>query len=154
MSNKARYTRTHYFIKKRFQIKYTLSIVLTLLVVMFATGIGLYLGMWTSIIENFSDFKVSQDLETARRITGYEMVRYHKGDYRLKKIFREAELLSKQQRDALRGALQSVNKTLLPKIALLAVLIFIGGIFISHKIAGPMYRFEQSAEAIKEGDLK
>ncbi|MCK4463032.1 MAG: HAMP domain-containing protein, partial [Candidatus Omnitrophica bacterium] len=50
--------------------------------------------------------------------------------------------------------LQSVNKTLLPKIALLAVLIFIGGIFISHKIAGPMYRFEQSAEAIKEGDLK
>jgi len=148
------YLRRNYFVKKGFQIRYTLSIVLMLLLVMFTTGIGLYLGMWASIIENFSDFRVSQDLETAKRITDYEDVRFRKqGDYRLEKIFREAALLSENQRMILKNALESVNKSLLPKVLILAFFIFIGGIFISHKLAGPMYRFEQSAKAVSQGDL-
>ncbi|UCD55692.1 MAG: methyl-accepting chemotaxis protein [Candidatus Omnitrophota bacterium] len=149
-----RHRRRHYLIKKRFQLKYTMLILATLLLVMSVSGIGLYVGMWASIIENFSEFKVSQNLETAKRIAGYEGVRYKKGDYRLGRIFREAELLSGEQRKALKNALRAVNGSLLPKIALLGFLIFIGGIFISHKIAGPMYRFEQSAEAIKDGNLR
>ena len=44
------YRRTNYFIKKRFQLKYTLYIVATLLVVMTASGIGLYMGLWGAII--------------------------------------------------------------------------------------------------------
>lgn len=145
--------RRNYFIKKRFQLKYTLSIVAILAVVMIASAIGVYFGMWGSIIENFSQFKVSQNLETAKRIADYEDVRYKKGDYRLGKIFREAELLSAQQQDALKSALRAVNRSLLPKVLALAVIIFIAGIFLSHKIAGPMYRIERSAEAIKNGDL-
>ena len=86
--------RTHYLINKKFQLKYTLAIVGMLTVVMLATGIGLYIGMWSSIIENFSQFKVSENLENANRLAGYEEARYRKGDFRLEKIFREAELLS------------------------------------------------------------
>ncbi|MGB2705433.1 MAG: methyl-accepting chemotaxis protein [Candidatus Omnitrophota bacterium] len=149
-----KHKRLNYLIKKNFQLKYTLIILSVLLLVMFVSGVGLYVGMWASIIENFNEFKVSQNLETARRIAGYEGVRYKKGDYRLERIFREAELLSQEQRKALANALQAVNRTLLPKIAILAGLIFLGGIFLSHKIAGPMYRFEQSAEAVKEGNLR
>lgn len=149
-----KYKRRNYLIKKGFQLRYTLSILFVLIVVMLVSGTGLYLGMWASIIKNFSEFKVSQDLETAKRIAGYEDARYGKGDYRLERIFREAELLSERQRKALNNALQAVNKSLLPKMVLLFILIFIGGIFVSHKMAGPMYRFEHSAEAIKEGDLK
>ncbi len=149
-----KYRRWHYLVKKRFQLKYTLLILSTLLLVMLVSGIGLYIGMWASIVENFSEFKVSQNLETAKRIADYEGVRYKKGDYRLEKIFREAELLSGEQRKALKKALRAVNRSLLPKIAFLAFLIFIAGIFVSHKIAGPMYRCEQSAEAIKDGDLR
>lgn len=145
--------RTHYLIKKSFQLKYTLAIVATILVVMFVSGIGLYVGMWSSIIENFSKFKVSENLETAKRIAGYEEARFKKGDFRLERIFREAELLSAKEQDTLHNALQSVNKSLIPKVIILVVFIFIAGIFVSHRIAGPMYRFQKSAEAIRNGDL-
>ena len=145
--------RTHYLVKKNFQLKYTIAIVIMMLVVMLVSGIGLYVGMWSSIIDNFSKFKVSENLETAKRIAGYEDARYNKGDFRLEKIFREAELLSAQEQETLHGALKSVNRTLLPKMAILMVVIFIGGIFVSHRIAGPMYHFEKSAEAICDGDL-
>ena len=148
------YKRRNYLINKKFQLKYTVSIVAMLLVVMLVSGFGLYMGMWGSIIENFSKFKVSQNLENVKRITDYENARYKRGDYRLEKIFREAELLSTQEKDALKGALQSVNRSLIPKIIILAALIFLAGIFVSHKLAGPMYRIEQSAEAIEHGDLR
>ena len=148
-----KYKRKNYLIKSRFQLKYTLSIVMLLVAVMVATGAGMYLGMWGSIITNFNKFKVSEDLETAKRISDYEGVRYQKGDYRLEKIFREAELLSGEQRNALKDALAAVNNSLLPKALALAAVIFIAGIFVSHRIAGPLYRIERSAEAIRKGDL-
>ena len=105
------YKRKNYLRNKRFQLKYTLSIVAMLLVVMLVSGFGLYMGMWGSIIENFSNFKVSQNLENARRITDYEAARYNKGDYRLEKVFREAELLNTQEKSALKKALKSVNNS-------------------------------------------
>lgn len=46
-----------------------------------------------------------------------------------------------------------VNRDLLWRIPILVVLIAISTIFISHRIAGPIYRFEQSAKRISEGDL-
>jgi methyl-accepting chemotaxis protein len=145
--------RTHYLIDKRFQLKYTLAIVATILAVMAVSGAGLYFGMWSSIVENFSKFKVSENLENAERIAGYEEARFNKGDFRLERMFRAAELLSEREKTTLHNALRSVNKSLAPKIIILVVVIFIGGIFVSHKIAGPMYRFEKSAEAISKGDL-
>ena len=145
--------RTHYLVKKSFQLKYTIAIAATMLMVMLVSGIGIYVGMWSSIIENFSKFKVSENLETAKRIAGYEDVRYGKGDFRLEKIFREAELLSAKEQETLHGALKSVNKALLPKLIVLVVIVFIGGIFVSHRIAGPIYHFEKSARAIRDGNL-
>ena len=145
--------RTHYLIKRRFQLKYTLAMVITILAVMLVSGAGIYIGMWSSIIENFSKFKVSENLETAKRIAGYEEARYGNGDFRLEKIFREAELLSAREQDTLHNALKSVNRALLPKMLILVAIIFIGSIFISHRIAGPMYHFEKSARAIRDGDL-
>jgi len=146
--------RTNYLIKKGFQLKYTITIVATILVVMLVSGVGLYVGMWSSIIENFSKFRVSEDLETAKRIAGYEEARFKKGDFRLERIFREAELLSVKEQETLHNVLNSVNKSLIPKVMILVVFIFIGGIFISHRIAGPMYRFQKTAEAIASGDLR
>jgi methyl-accepting chemotaxis protein len=145
--------RTNYLVNKNFQLKNTAVITTTILAVMLVSGIWIYVGMWSSIIENFSKFKVSENLETARRIAGYEEARYGKGDFRLEKIFREAELLSAQEQDTLHNALKSVNRALLPKMIILVVIIFISGIFITHRIAGPMYHFEKSARAVRDGDL-
>lgn len=145
--------RSRYLINKKFQLKYTIAMVAMVLAVMLATGVGIYVGMWSSIIANFSQFKVSENLETAKRIAGYEEARYKKGDFRLEQIFREAELLSAREKETLHNALNSVNKSLIPKIVILVAVIFVAGIFISHRIAGPMYRIEKSAEAIRNGDL-
>lgn len=46
-----------------------------------------------------------------------------------------------------------VNEQLLFRIPILLVIIAMISIIISHKIAGPVYRFEQSAKKIAEGDL-
>jgi len=149
-----KYRRRNFLIKKRFQVKYTLSVVVLILLVMLASGIGVYMGIWSSIIENFSSFKVSQNLENVKRLTDYERARYRSGDFRLEKIFREAQLLSLQDKEALKNALKSVNRSLVPKLALLMVVIFIGGILVFHKIAGPLYRFEKTAEAVSDGNLR
>lgn len=145
--------RKNYFIKKGFQLRHALPVTLILLAVMSASGAGLYLGMWGSIIENFSAFRISEDMEAIKRITDYEESRFKRGDFRLEKIFRQAELLSEKDKMVLRRALESVNRSLIPKVAILAFLIFAGVILFSHKVAGPMYRFEKSARAISEGDL-
>lgn len=46
-----------------------------------------------------------------------------------------------------------VNDRLLFRIPILIIIIAMISIIISHKIAGPVYRFEQSAKKIAEGDL-
>lgn len=153
MNSKHPYKRRSYFINKRFQLKYTLIVLISLISVMLITAAGMYIGLWASIAEYLNESNVSQDLETAKRISGYENVRYKKGDWRLDKTSREAELLSREQRNTLEGALDAVNESLIPKIVMLIFFLFLAGIFVSHKIAGPMYRFEHSAEAIKNGDL-
>jgi len=145
--------RTQYLIKKRFQLKYTIAMALMFTTIMATTGVGMYLGLWSSIIENFSQFKVSENMETAKRIAGYEEARYGKGDFRLEKIFREAELLSAKEQETLHSALRSVNRSLAPKVVILIGVLFIASILISHSIAGPMHRFEKSAQAIRDGDL-
>ena len=60
-------------------------------------------------------------------------------------------------------ALQSVKRTVFPLLfasiqsvallALVSIAIAVISLFFSHKIAGPIYRFEQSMEAVGSGDL-
>lgn len=47
----------------------------------------------------------------------------------------------------------SVNQTLLIILLMFLVLAAVFSIFISHKIAGPIYRFEKTLQAIAGGDL-
>ena len=54
------YKRKNYLINKKFQLKYTVSIVAMLLVVMLATGFGLYMGIWGSIIWGCTPFPGSR----------------------------------------------------------------------------------------------
>ena len=49
--------------------------------------------------------------------------------------------------------LRATNLALIRNLLLISPLVFILGLLFSHKIAGPMYRFEKSAEAISKGNL-
>ena len=45
------------------------------------------------------------------------------------------------------------NTELLKKLVIIVIFVAILSIFVSHRIAGPVYRFEKSAKIIAEGDL-
>jgi methyl-accepting chemotaxis protein len=47
----------------------------------------------------------------------------------------------------------SVNQTLLLVLVLFVALAALSSLFISHSIAGPIYRFEKTLQAITKGDL-
>ncbi|MEW6517500.1 MAG: HAMP domain-containing protein [candidate division FCPU426 bacterium] len=47
----------------------------------------------------------------------------------------------------------SVNRTLVFLLFLFLLVAALLSVFISHTIAGPMYRFEQTLKALREGDL-
>lgn len=147
------YKRRHYLVEKGLQLRYMGIIAVTLSVIAVTSGIGLYFSIWGGVIDNFSTINVSQDLETAKRLSAYQEVRYHSTDSRLVQIFKEADLLSERQREQLAGILEAANSRLLPKMLLLVVIIAVGSIFLSHKIAGPVFRFEKSIKAMQGGDL-
>jgi methyl-accepting chemotaxis protein len=46
-----------------------------------------------------------------------------------------------------------VNKVLAAKIILYMAVVAIVAVFISHRLAGPIYRFERSTESVAQGDL-
>lgn len=50
-------------------------------------------------------------------------------------------------------ALQWINHLIMAKLILYSILIFIISFFISHKFAGPLFRFEQSCEEVGDGNL-
>ena len=46
-----------------------------------------------------------------------------------------------------------INNLMLGKLAVLLVIVFIISIFVSHKFAGPIFKFERSCDMVAEGDL-
>ena len=49
--------------------------------------------------------------------------------------------------------LKLTNALLLAKLIIYGMIVFLISLFISNKVAGPIFRFEQSCEEIGEGDL-
>lgn len=147
-------SRKRYLISSSFQLRYTFFIIALLLTVMVVTGMAFYIGMVGSAIESFSGYRVSKELESANDLVSREGGQYAKQNYDFLKMFREAMLLSGRQKQMIYDAMKDINKKLIPKLLLLSVAIIIFGILISHRVAGPMYRIEQSAEAIRRGNLR
>ncbi|MBI4422978.1 MAG: HAMP domain-containing protein [Elusimicrobia bacterium] len=49
--------------------------------------------------------------------------------------------------------ISQINTTILLKLALYLGIIFLVSLFVSHRFAGPIYRFEKSAQVVGTGDL-
>ncbi len=54
---------------------------------------------------------------------------------------------------ALNSMIAEVNRVILLKLALYLGIIFLVSLFVSHRFAGPIYRFEKSAQSVAAGDL-
>jgi len=149
--------RRHFFVDKPLQTRFACYIALMLTLVCGIAGVGLYYGIWGSVIHSFSDEQIYNEIRMAARIQDYEHsrtsaeVEQELGSLRL---FREVDLLSARQRDMLAEILENANKKLGRLLFILIICIAFSSIFLSHKVAGPFVHFKKAFKAAESGDLK
>ena len=149
--------RRHFFINKALQLRYMATFSLILFIVTVVSLISLYFGIWGEVLNSFSNEKIRDDLLTASRLQQYEEARTDlvpSGEsFSALSWFRQAERLSDRQREVFKEILDRTHHRLLEKLFFLFVLIALGTIFLSHKIAGPLYRFDTVLHQMALGDL-
>jgi methyl-accepting chemotaxis protein len=147
--------RKHFLINKPLQFRYMAYMALTLLVVSIAVTVSLYFGIWSGVLDAFSDEQIRTDLLTASRIVEYEKARLtsHHDDNLPLSFFRQTEKMSAHQREVFKGILDQTNRKLMTRFLLLMILITWASIYLTHKIAGPLYRFHVGLSEIGQGNL-
>jgi len=75
-------------------------------------------------------------------------------DFSALSFFKQTEKLSQRQREIFKGILNETNRSLLWKFGLLLFFLGWGTIFISHKIAGPFFRFSKAFNEVENGDYR
>lgn len=146
--------RKHFFINKPLQFRYMFFVTAPLLFISLVAIFGVYISVWGQVLDAFSDEQTRNDLLTASRMIEYEQAR-HPGateGFSSLSFFKQTEKLSQRQREVFKNILSETNRSLLWKLFLLYIFIAWGTIFISHKIAGPFYRFSKAFEEIKKGN--
>ncbi len=148
--------RKHFFINKPLQLRFMLAVILPLLLINFVALAGVYFGIWSKVLETFSNEQTLNDLVTASRMVEYEQARRPAAvqDLSALSFFRQTEKLSQRQREIFQGILMETNRSLFWKFALLLFFLGWGTIFISHKIAGPFFRFSKAFNEMEKGDYR
>ncbi len=149
------YKRRFYFINRPLQVRYMVYTVGTLLIVTGAALANLYFGIWASITQEFSSERVRDALLNTAHVHEYEVARRLETENRISalSLFKETDLLSARQREVLSDILARTNQKLVVQILILFALLGVGTVFLSHKIAGPLYRFDQSFKAVAQGNM-
>ncbi|MBI4711276.1 MAG: hypothetical protein HY767_02290 [Candidatus Omnitrophica bacterium] len=148
--------RKHFFINKPLQIRFMVAVIVPLLLINLVALAGLYFGIWSKVLETFSNEQTINDLVTASRMVEYDQARHPvpSQDFSSLSFFRQTEKLSQRQREIFKGILDETNRALVWKFLLLLGLLAWGTIFISHKIAGPLFRFSKAFNEIEKGDYR
>lgn len=148
--------RTHFFINKPLQLRYMFFLIFILLTVCGIVLATSYVSIWSNILKSFSNASVRNDLLTAARIAQYEEARYQTQGEPLTalSLFKESEKLSARQREIFKDILNDTNRQLAVKLLILLFFIAWGSIFLSHKIAGPLYRLHKGFQELQNGNLK
>lgn len=148
--------RKRFLIQKPLQFHYLVYFVSALMIVSAAGITGTYFGVWTSIVKTFSEESLQDTMMTAAQIHEYEEARRPKVQELQPTVrhFRETRLLSARHKETIREILDRTHRELVSLGIGLLVLIGWGSIFLTHKVAGPIFRLIRSFDAVKEGDLR
>ena len=146
--------RIHFLINKPLQLRYMAYFIGTLFIVCSIIIASLYFGIWGGILDAFSNEKVRNDLLIATRLAEYEVARTPSKAPVGLSFFQQAQKMSKRQQEIFKEILDDTNKKIIPQLGILFFLIGWGSIYLSHKIAGPLYRLDTSLHDLEKGDLK
>jgi len=147
--------RKCYLINKKIQLRYALYILSVLIMVSLASSVCLTFGVWNLVVKEFSKENIKNRLQIASHIHDYgeaRMAQTQKENTRLAD-FNEIALLSTREKEIFEDILSVNNKELVLKTLLLFLFIALGTIFLTHRIAGPLFRFQKTFEDIKDGDV-
>ena len=147
--------RRHFLVNKPLQFRYMAFITVTLLSISVISLVSLYIGIWASVLDSFSNEQIRNDLLIASRLTQYEEARQitRSSGFSTLSFFKQSEKLSQRQREVFKRILDTTNRELFFKLLLLFILIAWGSIYLSHRIAGPLYRFQITLEEIAGGNM-
>lgn len=145
--------RRCYLIKKGFQFRVAIFITLLLVLVSASVALFIYFGIVGLIIPEFSDESMVAKIKTARRVKDYEIVRYGLPQSEAIDIFKEAQLLSMHEKEVVSRILSRVNLHLLPRLFIFLILIGLLSLVISHRVAGPIYRFQNILREAEKGNF-
>lgn len=148
--------RKHYLVDKPLQLRYVFYIVATLVVISVTSLLGTYYGIWASVINAFSSRSVQELVTTAAQIQEYQEARRpgaEESSLSSLRLFKETDLLSERQKEIIREILDETHQKLIWLGAILIFLIGWASIFLTHKIAGPLYRLRRSCQNIGSGNL-
>ena len=148
--------RKNFFINKPLQTRFMLAVIVPLLLINLVAFIGLYFGIWAKVLDSFSDEQTRNDMLTASRIVEYDQAHHPEIQAGISSLtfLKQTEKLSQRQREVFGRILSETNRSLFWKFSLLLVLIAFGTIFISHKIAGPLYRLSDASREIEKGNFR
>ncbi|MBN1493670.1 MAG: methyl-accepting chemotaxis protein [Candidatus Omnitrophica bacterium] len=146
--------RKRFFINKPLQGHYALYIVIVLFIVSFVSGLSVYMSIWNSVLRDFSNQSIKSRLELSTRLREYADAREQTSQEEMTlAMIKEFSLFAAREREILNTILRDAYKDLFPLIALLFFVIGWGSIFVTHKIAGPIFRMQDSFMKVASGKL-
>ncbi len=148
--------RHNFFVNKPLQLRYMAFLTAILFIILSVSLLSFYFGIWGNVLDAFSDERIQNDLFTASRLQQYEEARHPQAassDFSSLSFFRQAERLSERQQEIFKEILNQTNRNLSGKLIFLLIFLAAGTLFISHKIAGPLYRLENLLGQVAQGDL-
>jgi nitrate/nitrite-specific signal transduction histidine kinase len=145
------FVRTHFFIDKKFQGRYMLTFLIPMFIMLlFMMGI-LYLASQTIIqstirtLKQNVDSKIVSELQDTRNPAPEQSKVALEGVNEYIRTFADSK---EYQNNVLSALLWVVGGGLL----LVIIQIVLLTVFFSHKVAGPIYRFEKACNSVIEGD--
>ncbi len=158
MSTSLKNRRKQFLVNKSLQFHVMGWAFVILLVVSSCIVFSLYFGVWSQALQEFSDENIQNALQFASRVQDYDAARFGQSNSeelanpRLAFI-KDTERFSERQREMIQGILDRAHERLMALGLPLLILIALSTVYLSHKIAGPLYRFGKSFEELGTKNL-
>jgi methyl-accepting chemotaxis protein len=154
MGEPQKFQRKHFFINKRLQIRYMISMLIPMLVLITFIGLIMYYSQYRFVQATTQE--MGRDLKNV--ILTNQL--YSPGDDCARDAKTVADVKSRIAQYAVGDRsfsgplLKTAYKILFVGLFVVVAELAFLTIFISHKVAGPVYRFSKFAEDLKAGNLK
>ena len=150
---KKKYVRKHYFINPQFQTRFLVSFIIPMFIFIFFIGVVMFFASRSAIFSAISI--VGDDINGLIRSKQMHVVEKNRQNMEIVEQVKEyaAKYAAGDVSNFSGDVLKSTSKVLILGLIIVILELAALTVFVSHKIAGPIYRFEWFSEALSKGNL-